>query len=89
MCYFYSMCNYCLTVSKWIHGLDEVEVEDTSELSIKVTEEHMNQKIKSEDIDRSHRLGNRKKSIKAKPQPIIVKFIIYNTRNKHIGIKKF
>ena len=49
----------------------------------------MNQKIKPEDIDRSHRLGNRKKSIKANPQPIIVKFIRYNTRNKHIGIKKF
>ena len=28
-----------------IHGVDEVEGEDTFELSIKVIEEHMNQKI--------------------------------------------
>ena len=41
-----------------IHGVDEVKGEDTDELSIKVIEEHMNQKIKPEDIDRSHRLGN-------------------------------
>ena len=43
-----------------IHGADEVEGEDTNELSIKVVEEHMNQKIKPEDIYGSHRLGNQK-----------------------------
>ena len=48
-----------------IHGVDEVEGEDTDELSIKVIEEHMNQKIKPEDIDRSHRLGNPKKIYKS------------------------
>ena len=64
-----------------IHGIDEVEGEDTDELSIKIIEEHMNQKIKPEDIDRSHRLGNPRKSIKAKLRPIIVKFVRYNTRN--------
>ena len=53
-----------------IHGPDEVEDEDTHELSVKVIEEHMNQKIKPGDIDRSHRLENPKK---AKPRPIIVK----------------
>ena len=47
-----------------IHGVDEVECEDTSELSIKVIEEHMNKKIKPEDIDRSHRLENTKKCYK-------------------------
>ena len=46
----------------------------------KVKEEHMNQKIKPEEIDRSHRLGNPKKSIKAKPQPILVKYVRCNTR---------
>ena len=50
-----------------IHGVDEVQGEDTDELSIKVIEEHMNQKLKPEDLDRSHRLGNPQKSIKAKP----------------------
>ena len=49
-----------------IHGVDEVEGEDT-ELSIKVIEENMNQKIKHDDIaDWSHRLGNPTKSENAK-----------------------
>ena len=64
-----------------IHGVDEVEGEDTYELSIKVIEEHMNQRTKPEDTDRSHRLGNLKKSIKAKPRTIIVMFVKYNARN--------
>ena len=64
-----------------IHGVDQVEGEHTDELSIKVIEEHMNKKVKPKDIDRSHRLGNPKKSIKAKPRPIIVKYVRYNTRN--------
>ena len=72
-----------------IHGVNEVEGKDTDELSIKVIEEHINQKIKPEDIDSSHRLGNPKKSIKAKPQPIIVKCVRYNTRNIIYRNKKF
>ena len=72
-----------------IHGVNEVEGKDTDELSMKVIEEHMNQKIKPEDIDSSHRLGNPKKSIKAKPQPIIVKYVRYNTRNIIYRNKKF
>ena len=47
-----------------IHGVEEVEGEDTNELCIKVIEEDMNQTIKPEDIDRSHRLGNPKKIYK-------------------------
>ena len=68
-----------------IHGIDQVEGEDTDELSIKVIEEHVNQKIKPEDIDK---LGNPKKSIKAKPRPIIVKFVKYNNRNSIYRNKK-
>ena len=64
-----------------IRGVDEVEGEDTDKLSIKLIEEHMNQIIQPEDINRSHRLGNPKKSIKAKPRPVIVKSVKYNTRN--------
>ena len=71
-----------------IHGADEVDGEDTDELSIKVIEEDINQKIKSEDIDRSHRLGNPKKSIKAKPRPIIRKFVRYNASNTIYRNKK-
>ena len=72
-----------------IHGVDEVEGEDTYESSIKVIEKLMDQKIKPEDMDRSHRLGNQKKSIKAKPRLIIVKYVRYNTRNIKYRIKKF
>ena len=36
---------------------------------MKVIEEHMNQKIKPEDIDRSQNLGNPKKIKIAKPRP--------------------
>ena len=41
--------------------------EDPKECSIKVIEENVNPKNKRGDIDRSHRLGIPKKSIKAKP----------------------
>ena len=64
-----------------IHGVDKIDGEDTDDLSIKVIEEHMNQKLKPEDIDRSQRLGNPKKSRNAKPRPIIVKYVRHNTRN--------
>ena len=64
-----------------IHGVDEVEGEDTKELSVKVIEEHMNQKIKPENIDRSHRFENLNKSRNAKPRPIIVKDVRHDTRN--------
>ena len=71
-----------------IHGVDEVEGEDTDKLSIKALEEHLNQNIKPEDIDRSHRLGNPKKPIKVKPRFIILKFVRYNTRNTIYRNKK-
>ena len=45
--------------------VDDVEGEGTYELSIKIIEEYMNQKIKPEDI-RSHWLGNPKKCRNAK-----------------------
>ena len=64
-----------------IHGVDKIDREDTDDLSIKVVEEHTNQKLKPEDIGRSQRLGNPKKSRNAKPRPIIVKYVRYNTRN--------
>ena len=64
-----------------IDGADEVEGVDTDELSIKVIEEHMNQKIIPEETDRSRRLANPKKSIKGKPRPIIAKYVRYNTGN--------
>ena len=71
-----------------IHGVEEVEGEDTNELCIKVIEEDMNQtnlKTLIGHID----LEIQKKSIKTKPRPIIVKFVRYNTRNTIYKEKKF
>ena len=47
----------------------------------KEIEEHMNQMIKPEDIDRSHGFGNLKKSTKAKARPVTVKYVRYNAKN--------
>ena len=41
----------------------------------------MDEEITHQDIEKSHRLGNRKLD-KNKPQPIIVKFSRYNVRAK-------
>ena len=43
------------------------KVKTPNELSIKVIEEHTNQNVKLEDINRLHRLGNPKKSKHDKP----------------------
>ena len=43
------------------------KVKTPNKLSIKLIEEHKNQNVKLEDINRLHRLGNPKKSRHAKP----------------------
>ena len=53
-----------------IHGLDEIDGEDPNELSIKVIEEHMNQKIKPENTDRLQRLGNHNNLKKQNHNPL-------------------
>ena len=60
-----------------IHGVDEIEGEDTDKISTKVLQEYMNQIIKISHID----VEIQKKSINAKPRPIIVKYARYNARN--------
>ena len=66
-----------------VHEVDQVEGEDTYNLSIKVLQEHVNQKLNLNTL--IHRLDNRlenpKKYTKAKPLLIIVKYVRYNTRN--------
>ena len=42
----------------------------------------MDKTIKPEHINRSHRLGKPQFSKNAKPRPIIVKSVSYNTRNR-------
>ena len=55
---------------------------------INTLQQSMDETIKPEDIDRSHKLGKPKSSRNAKPRPIIVKFVRYNTRNRIYRNKK-
>lgn len=48
----------------------------------------MNQKVKHGDIDRLHRFGNTKKSIKAVAWTITVKYARHNTKNIVHGNKE-
>ena len=64
-----------------IHGIDEENQENTDEVVINILKEEMDEKIKHQDIDKSHRLGNGKPD-KNKPWPIIIKFSRYNVRAK-------
>ena len=65
-----------------VHGIVEETVEDTDEKIINTLQQSMDEIIKSEDNDRSHRLDKPKSSKNAKARPIIVKFVRYNTCNR-------
>ena len=56
-----------------IYGIDEENQENTDEVVINVLKKEMDEEITHLDIDRSHRLGNRKLD-KSKHRPIIIKF---------------
>ena len=71
-----------------VHGIAEETVKDTDEKIINTLQQSMNETIKTEDIDRSQRLGKPKSSKNAKPRPIIVKLVRYNTCNKIYRNKK-
>ena len=58
-----------------IHGIVEETVQDTDEKIINTRQQSMGETIKSQDIDRSHRLGKPKSSKNAKSRPMIVKFV--------------
>ena len=71
-----------------VHGIVEETVEDTDEKIINTLQQSMDETIKPEDIDRSHRLGKPKSSKNAKPRPVIVKLVRYNTRSRIYRNKK-
>ena len=53
--------------------IDEENQENTDEVVINILKKEMDEEITHQDIDRSHRLGNRKPD-KSKPRPVIIKF---------------
>ena len=71
-----------------VHGIVEETVEDTDEKVINTLQQSMDETIKPEYIDRSHRLGKPKSSKNAKPRPIILKFVRYSTRDRIYRKKK-
>ena len=71
-----------------VHGIVEETVEDMDKKIINTLQQSMDETIKTEDTDRSHRLGKRKSSKNVKPRPINVKIARYNTRNRVYRNKK-
>ena len=70
-----------------IHGVQENENENTNDVVLKTMSEELDIDIKENDLDRTHRIGNRNRK-DGKPLAIIVKFTRYATRNKTYSNKK-
>lgn len=68
-----------------VHGIAESDSENTDELVRGIFEKQLNVTVEEPDIDRSHRIGKRKKD---KHRPIIVKFTSYNKRRKVFNEKR-
>ena len=60
-----------------VHGIMEETVEDTDKKIINTLQQSMDETIKPEDIDRSHRLSKLKSSKNAKPHLITVTVMRY------------
>ena len=71
-----------------VYGIVEEAVDDMDEKIINTLQQSIDETIKPEDIDRSYRLGKTTSLKNAKPCPIIVKFVRYNTHNRIYRNKK-
>ena len=70
-----------------LHGVQENENENTDDIVLKTMSEELDIEIKENDLDRTHRIGNRNRK-DGKSRAIIVKFTRYATRNKIYSNKK-
>ena len=70
-----------------LHGITEGERENTDELVLETLNEKMHINLTPSDLDRTHRIGQKKASSK-KPRAVIIKFVSYNTRKKFFSNKK-
>jgi predicted nucleotide-binding protein (sugar kinase/HSP70/actin superfamily) len=70
-----------------IHGIPEKSKEKTNQIALNTFAEHLELSLTDEDIDRTHRLGQKRvdhtgeSNGKSHARPIIVKFISYAKRN--------
>ena len=62
-----------------IHGVKEIQNEDTNEVVINKIKSEMDLDISPGDIDRTHRIGV---PTKGKNRPVIVKFVRYMDRRR-------
>ena len=63
-----------------INNWKEDKSEDTDDKILDLVNNNLELNIKKEDIDRSHRVGPRKKN--GSPRPIIVKFVSHRTKSQ-------
>ena len=68
-----------------LHGVPETEA-DTTAAALHIIDQHLDIKLPSDAIDRSHRLG--RTTGEGKPRPIIMKFVSYQDRRAVFGRKK-
>ena len=64
-----------------LHGVAEGERENTDELVLETLNEKMHINFTPSDLDRTHRVGQKKTSSK-KPRAVIVTFVSYNARKR-------
>ena len=82
--------NSCLL----IHGINEVERENTDDVVIGIIKDKLNINLTYADIQRSHRIGKRNTNQritrlnKVNPRPIIFKFVSYRKRKEVFSQKK-
>ena len=70
-----------------LHGVKEDDEENTDEIVLRTVAEEIGIQINEGDLDRTHRLGKRKRN-DGKPRPIIVKFTRYAVRHKVFTYKR-
>ena len=62
-----------------LHGIAESEREINDDLVLETLNEKMHVDLTLSDLDRTHRIGQKKVSSN-KPKTVIIKFVSYNTR---------
>jgi len=72
-----------------IHGVTENEMnraDDGEQVAFQVADA-LGIELEKDDIQRAHRLGKRRKNARAKPRPVIVRFVSYKKRNQFLKAK--
>ena len=77
-------CRDCLL----LHGVRELEGENTNNIIMKTVKEEMDIGILEEDLDQTHRVGSPNVCKEVKPRPIIIKFACFDVSSTVYKNKK-